>query len=104
MPCSDRYYVSILCQQDIPKVEVSGGLPMSSQSLSATSLHPADPGHLAAQRSRVERILADGKIFPKDADELCVALIGDGQIILDAMDVIRSVMQEHLGDAPLAFE
>lgn len=48
--------------------------------------------------------MADGKISPAEAAELRAALMADGQITSDEMDVIRSAMKAHLGDQPLEFE
>ncbi|NER82197.1 MAG: hypothetical protein F6K42_22075 [Leptolyngbya sp. SIO1D8] len=63
-----------------------------------------DPQHLSELRSLVERVMEDGKISPEEADQLRAALIEDGQITLDEIEVIQTVMREQLGDEPLKFE
>ena len=77
---------------------------MTSQSLQSNSPLQDDPDHLANLRSLVERVMADGKISLEEADELRAALIADGQITPDEIEVIRTVMREKLGDRPLEFE
>lgn len=63
-----------------------------------------DPQHLAWLRSLVERVMEDGKISEDEANEIRAALIADGKITLDEVDIIRTVMQERLGEHPLEFE
>jgi len=78
---------------------------MPSQSTSSSNSSPQeDPAHLSRLRSLVERVMADGKISPQEADELRTAIIADGQITPDEVEVIRTVMREQLGDGHLEFE
>lgn len=77
---------------------------MTSQSPSSDSPLQDDPHHLANLRSLVERVMADGKISPAEANELRAALIADGQITPDEVDVIRTVIRAQLGDRHLEFE
>ncbi|MEM9007471.1 MAG: hypothetical protein AAGE59_28595 [Cyanobacteria bacterium P01_F01_bin.86] len=76
---------------------------MTTESTNSPQIAPDDPESLAKLRSLVERVMADGKISPEEADEIRDALIEDGQITLDEIEVIRTVMREKLGDAPLKF-
>ncbi|MEM0981881.1 MAG: hypothetical protein AAGH78_16615 [Cyanobacteria bacterium P01_H01_bin.58] len=63
-----------------------------------------DSEHLARLRSLVQRVMEDGKISSEEALELRAALMADGQITPDELDIIRTVMREQLGDQPLEFE
>lgn len=63
-----------------------------------------DPEHLVQLRSLVQRVMEDGKISSEEAAELRAALIADGQITSDELEVIRTVMREQLGDQPLEIE
>jgi len=48
--------------------------------------------------------MADGKISAAEATELRAALIADGQVTPDEMELMRTVMKQHLGDGHLEFE
>ncbi|MEO1095450.1 MAG: hypothetical protein AAFX01_11180 [Cyanobacteria bacterium J06638_28] len=63
-----------------------------------------DSEHLARLRSLVQRVMEDGKISSEEALELRAALMADGKITPDELDIIRTVMREQLGDQPLEFE
>lgn len=77
---------------------------MNSHSSRDESQLRDDPEHLSRLRSLVQRVMADGKISPHEADELRAALIADGQITPDEMELIRTVMRENIGDGHLEFE
>lgn len=77
---------------------------MASESTNFPQVSTDNPEHLANLRLLVERVMADGKISPEEADELRAALIADGQVTSDEIDVIRKVIHERLGDEPLKFE
>ncbi|RZM77749.1 hypothetical protein [Leptolyngbya iicbica] len=77
---------------------------MSAPDSSSAALPPDDPQHLSRLRSLIERVMADGKISAAEATELRAALIADGQVTPDEMDLIRTVMKKHLGDGHLEFE
>ncbi|WP_204141348.1 hypothetical protein [Halomicronema sp. CCY15110] len=72
---------------------------------SSSAASPSDdPQHLSRLRSLIERVMADGKISAAEATELRAALIADGQVTPDEMELIRTVMKKHLGDGHLEFE
>ncbi|MBE7383119.1 MAG: hypothetical protein F6J95_017105 [Leptolyngbya sp. SIO1E4] len=77
---------------------------MASELTNSNQPFKDDPEHLSNLRSLVERVMEDGKISPEEADQLRAALIADGQITLDEIEVIRTVMHAQLGDKPLKFE
>jgi hypothetical protein len=77
---------------------------MLSESSERDLSEKADPAHLEHLRSLVERVMADGVISPLEADELRSALMADGQITADEVDLIRQVMREQLRDEHLEFE
>ncbi len=62
------------------------------------------PNYLLQLRSLLERVMADGRISPEEAQELRTALMADGQITADEVDLIRQVMREQLKDGHLEFE
>ena len=77
---------------------------MTSQPSNSHSLPSDDVQHLSRLRSLVERVMADGKISPGEAQELRDALMADGHISADEVDLIRAVMQQQLKDRHLEFE
>lgn len=77
---------------------------MNSPNSSSSPLPPDDPQHLSKLRSLLERVMADGKISAAEATELRSALMADGQLTPDEIDLMRTVMKDYLGDGPLEFE
>ena len=77
---------------------------MTSQSSNSHSTPSDDSQHLSRLQLLVERVMADGKISPDEAQELRDALMADGHISADEVDLIRAIMQQQLGDRHLEFE
>ncbi len=77
---------------------------MNAPNPSSASPPSDDPQHLSRLQSLIERIMADGKISASEATELRAALIADGQVSPDEMELIRTVMKKYLGDGHLEFE